>query len=69
MVRNLDENVLDLTQVPIISKFLNVFPKELPRLPLDREVEFCIDMISRTQPILLPTYRMALAKIKELKSQ
>ena len=57
------------TQVPIISEFLDLLLEKLPGLPLDREVEFYIDVIFGTQLISFLPYRMALTKLKELKSQ
>ena len=32
----------DLTYIPVVCEFLDVFPEDLPRLPPDREVEFSI---------------------------
>ena len=69
MVKDLNEDVPDMARVPIVSEFPDVFPEELPGLPPDREVEFCIDVIPETQPISIPPYRMAPAELKELKSQ
>ena len=43
------------------------FPDELPGLPLQREIEFYIDVISDTAPISMPPYRMAPAELRELK--
>ena len=34
----------DLTSILIVCEFLDVFPKDLPKLPLDREVEFSIEL-------------------------
>ena len=31
--------------IPVVSEFLDVFPPELPGLPPEREIEFCIDLI------------------------
>ena len=45
----------------------DVFLEELPDLPPHREIEFCIDVISDTTPIYMLPYRMAPAKLKELK--
>ncbi|XP_017976428.1 PREDICTED: uncharacterized protein LOC108661943 [Theobroma cacao] len=56
-----------LEDVPIVNKFLDVFPNELPRLPPDRELEFSIDLLPGTAPIFIPPYRMAPVELKELK--
>ena len=53
----------------LFVNFPDVFPEELPGLPPDREIEFCIDVVPGTVPISLPPYRMALAELKELKEQ
>ena len=65
----------DTTQVPsiesvsIVREFLDVFPADLPSMPPDREIEFCIDLEPGTRPISLPPYRMAPAELRELKAQ
>ena len=49
--------------------FLDVFPDYLPGLPPEREIDFPIDFVPGTTHISLPTYRMAPAELKELKTQ
>ena len=36
--------VPDLEEIPVVKDFPDVFPEELPGLPPDREIEFCIDV-------------------------
>lgn len=55
--------------VPVVCEYLDAFPEELSRLPLDREVEFIIDLILGTTLISQAPYRMAPEKLKELKVQ
>ncbi|XP_024200571.1 uncharacterized protein LOC112203900 [Rosa chinensis] len=55
--------------VPIVDKYPDMFPKELPGLPPNREVEFHIDRVLGTEPISILPYRMAPAKMSELKLQ
>nr|GFC33871.1 putative reverse transcriptase domain-containing protein [Tanacetum cinerariifolium] len=43
----------------IISEFPDVFPDELPGIPLVREVEFNIELIPGVEPISKTPYRMA----------
>ncbi|TYJ97505.1 pol protein [Cucumis melo var. makuwa] len=52
------------------NKLLNqdVFPEELPRLPLHREIDFAIELEPGTAPISKAPYRMAPAELKELKA-
>ena len=47
----------------------SVFPGDIAGLPPDREVEFPIDLIPRTEPISNPPYRMASVELRELKAQ
>ena len=55
--------------VLVMSKFSQVFPKDLPRLPSDKDIEFVINLISSTEPISKAPYRMTSVQIKELKIQ
>jgi hypothetical protein len=58
-----------LADIPVVSEFPNVFPDELPRLPLDWDVEFKIDLLPGTTPISRRPYRMPLNELAELKVQ
>ena len=53
----------------IVTKFPEVFPKELVGLPPDRELEFTINSIPGSAPISQAPYRMAPSELKELKVQ
>ena len=65
----------DTTQVPsiesvsVVCEFLDVFPADLPGMPPDRDIDFCIDLEPGTRPISIPPYRMAPAELRELKAQ
>lgn len=50
----------------VVSEFLEVYDK-LPSLPPDHDIDFCIDLDPKTQPISIPPYRMYLDKFEELK--
>ena len=69
VVKDSQAKIGDVTQVSVVKEFVDVFPEELPGLPPEREVEFCIDLIPDTRPISIPPYRMAPAELKELKDQ
>ncbi|KAA3480831.1 DNA/RNA polymerases superfamily protein [Gossypium australe] len=56
-----------IEQVPIVKEYADVFPNELLGLPPTREVEFVIELVHGTAPILITPYRMALIELKELK--
>jgi hypothetical protein len=63
-------NQLDASQgseVPVVNEFPDVFPKELPRMPADRDIEFVIELRSDTAPIYKTPYRMATPELAELK--
>jgi hypothetical protein len=40
-----------LASIPVVCEFLDVFPDDLPGLPLDRDVEFTIELEPSTPPI------------------
>ncbi|RVW53900.1 hypothetical protein CK203_101210 [Vitis vinifera] len=62
-------NDLKLEDIPIVRDYPDVFPKDLPGLPPDREVEFTIDLALGTTSISKAPYRMAPLELKELKIQ
>lgn len=47
---------VNVESIPVVREFIDVFPKDLPRLPPDWEVEFVIDVTPRTEPILITPY-------------
>ena len=61
--------VIPLTQIPVVCEFPDFFLEELPGLPLDREVEFAIELIPSTTPISRRPYRMPPNELAELKTQ
>ena len=48
-----------LEDIPVVKEFPDVFPDDISGLPLDREIEFVIELIIGTEPISIPPYRMA----------
>jgi hypothetical protein len=58
-----------IEDIPVVCEFLDVFPNDLPRLPLDREVEFKIEIIPSMTPISRRPYRMPPNELAELKIQ
>ena len=69
VVRNVEADKGAADRVSVVCEFSDVFPEELPRLPPDREIKFCIDVVPGTDPISMPPYRMAPAELKELNEQ
>jgi hypothetical protein len=55
--------------ISVIEEFMDMLPEELPGMPLEREVEFYIDLIPGTAPIAKRPYRMAPTELAELKLQ
>ncbi|XP_070002168.1 uncharacterized protein [Nicotiana sylvestris] len=53
--------------VPIVREFPEVFPSALPSMPLDRDIDVCIDLAPGTQPISIPPYPITPSELKELK--
>jgi hypothetical protein len=54
-----------LDQVPVVCEYPNVFRKELPGMPPDRDIEFIIELIPRTTPIAQRAYRMNPQELEE----
>ena len=69
MVRNVEAEIRAIKNVPVVCEFLDVFHEELPGLPPEREIEFCIDVVPGTDLISMPPYRRAPAELKELNEQ
>ena len=60
---------VDVEKIPVVREFLDVFPEELPGIPLEREVDLAIEIVPGTVPMFRAPYRMAPTELKELKSQ
>ena len=58
-----------LDEIPVVREFPDVFPDDIAGLPPEREVEFTIDLISRTEPISISPFRIAPVELRELKAQ
>nr|GFC06476.1 putative reverse transcriptase domain-containing protein [Tanacetum cinerariifolium] len=58
-----------LEDVPVICKFPDVFPEDLPGLPPPRQVEFEIELVPEAAPVAHATYRLEPSKMKELAKQ
>lgn len=54
LAHDIDTNISKerLWDIPVIRYYPNIFSKELPSLFLDRDIEFNIDQIRGTAPIL-----------------
>nr|GEU86702.1 putative reverse transcriptase domain-containing protein [Tanacetum cinerariifolium] len=55
-----------ISDIPVVRDFANVFPEDLSRLPPQRQVEFCIDLVPGATPVAKSPYRLAPSKMQEL---
>ena len=60
---------VDVEKIPVVREFLDVFPKELPGIPHEREVDLYIEIVPGIAPVSRAPYRMAPVELKELKVQ
>ena len=56
-----------LCDIPIVCEYPYVFPDELSGLPLDRDVEFNIELVAGIAPISRRLYRMPPNEFARLK--
>ena len=56
-------------RIPVVKEFPDVFLKELPGIPLEKEVDLAIEIVPGTVPMSRAPYRMASVELKELKVQ
>ncbi|WMV41209.1 hypothetical protein MTR67_034594 [Solanum verrucosum] len=64
-VRDVESKTPILVSVLVVKEFPEVFPKDLPVIPPEREIDFGIDLLPDTQPISIPAYRMSQMELKE----
>jgi hypothetical protein len=55
------------SEVPVVNEFPDVFPKELPGMLLDRDIEFVIELKPGTALIYKTPFRMTTPELAELK--
>ena len=63
------EESLRLEDICIVQQYSDVFLDDLSGLPPEREVEFFIELVPSTESISILLYKIAPAKLKELKAQ
>ncbi|XP_075492373.1 uncharacterized protein LOC142530424 [Primulina tabacum] len=59
----------EVSDIPVVKEFPDVFPDEIPGFPPQREIDFSIELVPGTNPISRAPYRLAPAELKELKEQ
>ena len=55
-----------LDQYSVLLEFKDVFPNELPGLPLERELDFTIELKPSAKPISKTLYQMTAPELCEL---
>jgi hypothetical protein len=58
-----------LNEISIAQEYLDVFPQELPDMPIDRDIEFMIELLPGMPPISKRPHRMPVNELVELKKQ
>jgi hypothetical protein len=58
-----------LNEIRVVQEYPDVFPKDLPGMPLDRDTEFIIELLPGMPPISKRPYRMLVNELVELKKQ
>jgi hypothetical protein len=61
--------VTALEEILVVQEYLDVFQEELSGMPLDRDIEFLIELLPETPPISRRPYRMPINELVELKKQ
>ncbi|XP_070040523.1 uncharacterized protein [Nicotiana tomentosiformis] len=64
-VRDTTVETSSIDSVHVVREFPDIFPSDLPGLPPDHDIDFCIDLPPDTQPISIPPYWIALKELKE----
>ncbi|XP_070029484.1 uncharacterized protein [Nicotiana sylvestris] len=68
-VKDVGVETPSIDSIPVVRDIPNVFPANLSGMSPERDIDFGIDLVPGTQPISIPSYRMAPAELKELKEQ
>ncbi|GKD17547.1 putative reverse transcriptase domain-containing protein [Tanacetum coccineum] len=58
-----------LSDISVVRDFADVFSEDLSGLPLQRQVEFRIDLVPRATPVAKSLYRLAPLEMQELSEQ
>lgn len=57
---------MKLEDILMVKEYLNMFPNNLLGLPLNRDIEFTVDLILGITLTSMAPYRMALLELREL---
>jgi hypothetical protein len=61
------QDASQVSEVPVVNEFPDVFPEEFPGMPPNQDIEFVIELKAGTAPIYKTPYRMATPELAELK--
>ena len=64
---NVEEDA-EVSSIPVVSEFLEVFLDVICELPPEREVEFIIDLVPGANPVPIAPYRMSPVELAEVKA-
>ncbi|XP_074290321.1 uncharacterized protein LOC141617051 [Silene latifolia] len=68
-VRDTQVDEPSAAEIPVMSEFGDVFPEKIPGLPPKRDINFRIELKSRTGPISKALYLMGPTELEELEKQ
>ena len=66
---NMAESEQRLNEIPVVKEYPDIFLVDIPEFPLEREIEFSIDLIPGTGLISISPYKMSPLEIAKLKKQ
>ncbi|GJV19948.1 reverse transcriptase domain-containing protein [Tanacetum coccineum] len=68
-LKSAKEDEPKLSDISVVHEFEDVFPEDLSRLPLQRQVEFRIVLVPGVTPVAKSPYRLAPSEMQELYGQ
>jgi hypothetical protein len=69
VLKKIEGDKPSLDNHPILREYRDVFPEEVPSLPLRRDIGFSIELAPRAVPVSRTPYRMSTPELVELKLQ
>ena len=69
VLKTMEDEKPSLEDHPTLREYRDVFPEEVPGLPLRRDIDFSIELASGAVPVSRTPYRMSTPELVELKLQ
>jgi hypothetical protein len=69
VLKSVEDDKPSLEDHPTLREYRDVFPEEVPGLPLRRDIYFSIELAPRAVPVSRTPYRMSTPELVELKLQ